>query len=199
MLRGSGPTRLVSRGATIRLLRAGAAIMEPFPSGGEGPAITPKGRGLRRAREGKRMTLDAADALLGRVLDRLGSGVAGELGIVEVGLFGSVMRREPFPADVDLAMVSVLAGTAGAVPSELRVRALGPLASEPALRDVWVGSRRPSWIDGAVVWSRSLRVAPREPFAASAGWEGEPVEYPEPDDPADVVRVAEAAGGESSP
>ncbi|PZO72114.1 MAG: hypothetical protein DI629_21080 [Mesorhizobium amorphae] len=182
-----------------------AAEGEPVPCERLKLEMTDAGRGLLSARIGERMTLEAADAALERLVAHAAEPErAARLGLREILVYGSLMRRDPFPADVDAVLVCDAAPEDGFLPADLVRDALGA-ERDPALRDVHIARAHVPWTDMIRVWRDGLRIDPPEPVPAdpavaaaeSARVPGRSV--PELDDPDDLVTGGPAGDDHAPP
>lgn len=142
-----GTARPVTR--VRELLQAG--LIEEAETGHR---ITAAGRGLLAARFGDRMTLAQADALLDKILDRLTPERAVAHDIREVFLYGSVMRREPRPSDIDMLIASSRTCGQGFTGVEHIDDILGDAADQEARRSILFCREAERWTDMVLVWDR---------------------------------------------
>lgn len=160
--------------------------------------LTPEGQGLLSARFGRRMSRGEALDHLDDLIDRLSDPrVMQHIRPHRVRLFGSVLRGEPHPADID---VIVICETADPHWTEMRdIELVFGTHHHTIFADGRITNQDTRWCDSAVIWQDGQKidqwqVEPPDPAEAREFHIHEHVEKTVPvlDDPAALVTRAES-------
>lgn len=160
--------------------------------------IAPAGRGLVRGRIGERMTLAQADAMVDAVLERMSEPeVIDEIGAVRVRIFGSVMRRCPNPADVDMRIVAPKICDPEEFVNTVHYETVfgGITGWREFMRDSMFVHADKRWCETAIIWENGDPVTdpvicpakPEDRAVLLREIERNPVAHPVPDDPAHLL------------
>lgn len=156
---------------------------------GESRVLTARGRGLV-ARFGERLTLGQARGIISSVLARLETPeIVAMTGPLAVRIFGSVMRGEPSPGDIDMEVICAKVD-AGWVPVSMMEAVFGHVPGwRDVMRDSVLTPPRPAWCDMLTIWRDGRALETPEPVTADpdaaaraqAEFDADPVEPPEID------------------